>query len=112
MQIKEEVDKLLRLKAEAETAAESLHSPSGLPTRPDGQTDYTEDFFGKEAFLSVSGQLNAEAYACALSDVYTFGWSRSCTTTSVCTLTLSGLDVTEMIGISYLEAWAIQTQSS
>lgn len=35
--------------------------------------DYRADFFGKKAFLTVSGQLNAEAYACALRDVYTFG---------------------------------------
>ena len=35
--------------------------------------DYAKDFFGKPAFLTVSGQLNAEIYACALSDVYTFG---------------------------------------
>jgi asparaginyl-tRNA synthetase len=34
---------------------------------------YAEDFFGKEAFLTVSGQLNVESYACALSKVYTFG---------------------------------------
>lgn len=38
-----------------------------------GGIDFSEDFFAKEAFLSVSGQLNAEAYACALSKVYTFG---------------------------------------
>ncbi|URJ23745.1 asparagine--tRNA ligase [Blochmannia endosymbiont of Camponotus sp.] len=36
-------------------------------------THNTYDFFGKKAFLTVSGQLNAEAYACALSRVYTFG---------------------------------------
>lgn len=35
--------------------------------------DYTEDFFGKAAFLTVSGQLAAETYACALGNVYTFG---------------------------------------
>lgn len=35
--------------------------------------DYSEDFFGKQAYLTVSGQLNAEAYALALRDVYTFG---------------------------------------
>lgn len=34
---------------------------------------HSQNFFGKEAFLTVSGQLNAEAYACALSKVYTFG---------------------------------------
>jgi asparaginyl-tRNA synthetase len=35
--------------------------------------DYTQDFFGKPAYLTVSGQLSAETYACALGDVYTFG---------------------------------------
>lgn len=35
--------------------------------------DYSKDFFGKKAFLTVSGQLALENYACALSDVYTFG---------------------------------------
>ncbi|KAL9187822.1 hypothetical protein ACHAXT_006200 [Thalassiosira profunda] len=35
--------------------------------------DYTEDFFGKAAFLTVSGQLGGETHACALGDVYTFG---------------------------------------
>jgi asparaginyl-tRNA synthetase len=39
----------------------------------DGKTDYTQDFFGKKAGLTVSGQLEAETYACALGNVYTFG---------------------------------------
>ncbi|MDR0876710.1 MAG: asparagine--tRNA ligase [Treponema sp.] len=40
----------------------------------DGKTpDYTKDFFGKRSFLTVSGQLEAETYATALSRVYTFG---------------------------------------
>jgi asparaginyl-tRNA synthetase len=38
-----------------------------------GKIDYTKDFFGKEVSLTVSGQLNAETFACALSNVYTFG---------------------------------------
>ncbi|MDP3562077.1 MAG: asparagine--tRNA ligase [Legionellaceae bacterium] len=38
-----------------------------------GQVDFSKDFFGREAFLTVSGQLNAEAYCLALSKVYTFG---------------------------------------
>ena len=38
-----------------------------------GGVDYKEDFFGKPAFLTVSGQLNAEHYACAFGSVYTFG---------------------------------------
>ena len=37
------------------------------------QTDFTDDFFGSETFLTVSGQLNLESYACALKKVYTFG---------------------------------------
>lgn len=44
-----------------------------LPRNDQGNIDFDKDFFGKEAFLTVSGQLNAEAYACALSKVYTFG---------------------------------------
>ncbi len=44
-----------------------------LPRTDKGQIDYSEDFFGKEAFLTVSGQLNVETYCCALSKVYTFG---------------------------------------
>ncbi|MGC6387569.1 asparagine--tRNA ligase [Ewingella sp. S1.OA.A_B6] len=44
-----------------------------LPRTDKGDVDFSEDFFGKEAFLTVSGQLNGEAYACALSKVYTFG---------------------------------------
>ena len=43
---------------------------SGKPT---GGVDYAQDFFGKPAFLTVSGQLGAETHACALGDVYTFG---------------------------------------
>jgi asparaginyl-tRNA synthetase len=37
------------------------------------QVDYSKDFFGKEAFLTVSGQLNVESYCLAMSKVYTFG---------------------------------------
>ena len=44
-----------------------------LPRTDKGDVDYTTDFFGKETFLTVSGQLNVETYACALSKVYTFG---------------------------------------
>jgi asparaginyl-tRNA synthetase len=39
----------------------------------EGQPDFNEDFFGKQASLTVSGQLQAETAACALSEVYTFG---------------------------------------
>jgi asparaginyl-tRNA synthetase len=44
-----------------------------LPRTESGAVNFDEDFFGKEAFLTVSGQLNGETYACALSKVYTFG---------------------------------------
>lgn len=46
---------------------------ANLPRRPDGSVDFSRDFFGKEAFLTVSGQLNVEGYCLALSKVYTFG---------------------------------------
>ena len=44
-----------------------------VPKNPDGTVDYTQDFFGKKASLTVSGQLNAENFAMAFGDVYTFG---------------------------------------
>ncbi|MGO2011235.1 MAG: asparagine--tRNA ligase [Pseudoalteromonas sp.] len=44
-----------------------------LPRTEKGAVDYSEDFFGKEAFLTVSGQLNGETYASAMSKIYTFG---------------------------------------
>ncbi|XP_047337626.1 asparagine--tRNA ligase, cytoplasmic 1 [Impatiens glandulifera] len=44
----------------------------GLPKK-DGKIDYSQDFFARQAFLTVSGQLQVETYACALSSVYTFG---------------------------------------
>ncbi|HSW87182.1 MAG TPA: asparagine--tRNA ligase [Rhabdochlamydiaceae bacterium] len=43
------------------------------PRLSDGKMDFSKDFFHRPAFLTVSGQLNAESLACALSDVYTFG---------------------------------------
>lgn len=44
-----------------------------LPKDEKGQVDYREDFFGRQANLTVSGQLSAETYAMAFHDVYTFG---------------------------------------
>lgn len=46
--------------------------PDKPPTK-DGKTDYTHDFFGKPAYLTVSGQLQVETFACGLGKVYTFG---------------------------------------
>jgi asparaginyl-tRNA synthetase len=47
--------------------------PANPPRREDGSVDFSRDFFGREAFLTVSGQLEAEIAALALSRVYTFG---------------------------------------
>ena len=44
-----------------------------LPRTPEGKIDFSQDFFGRETFLTVSGQLNVETYCMALSKVYTFG---------------------------------------
>ena len=44
-----------------------------LPRTSDGKIDFSQDFFGRETFLTVSGQLNVETYCMALSKVYTFG---------------------------------------
>ncbi|XP_051131397.1 asparagine--tRNA ligase, cytoplasmic 1-like [Andrographis paniculata] len=52
--------------------AERCKLSGGIPKK-DGKIDYTEDFFARQAFLTVSGQLQVETYACALSSVYTFG---------------------------------------
>ena len=46
---------------------------ANLPRTPEGKVDFAQDFFAREAFLTVSGQLNVEAYCLALSKVYTFG---------------------------------------
>ncbi|MFT6733200.1 MAG: asparaginyl-tRNA synthetase [Polaribacter sp.] len=46
---------------------------NNLPLTEKGEVDYSQDFFGKESFLTVSGQLNVESYCLAMSKVYTFG---------------------------------------
>src|SRR6185436_11433987 len=50
-----------------------LANVSAIPRTAEGKTDFSKDFFGKESFLTVSGQLNVETYCLALSKVYTFG---------------------------------------
>ncbi|NJN39596.1 MAG: asparagine--tRNA ligase [Gammaproteobacteria bacterium] len=63
--------------ADAEGAGElfriSTLDLANLPRTPDGKVDFAQDFFGRETFLTVSGQLNVESYCLALSKVYTFG---------------------------------------
>ncbi|NIB40916.1 asparagine--tRNA ligase [Pseudomaricurvus alkylphenolicus] len=46
---------------------------NNLPRDDKGQVDYSEDFFGQESYLTVSGQLNVESHCLAMSKVYTFG---------------------------------------
>src|SRR4029079_10045246 len=63
--------------SDAEGAGELFHVSTldlmNVPKSEDGRVDFTQDFFGREAFLTVSGQLNVETYCMALSKVYTFG---------------------------------------
>lgn len=46
---------------------------ANLPRRENGSIDFDEDFFGRETFLTVSGQLNVECFCLSMSNVYTFG---------------------------------------
>ncbi|MEQ6123734.1 asparagine--tRNA ligase [Pseudotenacibaculum sp. MALMAid0570] len=63
--------------SDAEGAGEmfrlSTLDPTKIPLTEEGEVDYSQDFFGKETNLTVSGQLEAETYAMALGKVYTFG---------------------------------------
>lgn len=63
--------------SDAEGAGEMFRvttlDPVKPPATPSGEVDYKQDFFGKETNLTVSGQLEAEAYAMGLGKVYTFG---------------------------------------
>jgi len=46
---------------------------TNIPKTPEGKIDFAQDFFGKQSYLTVSGQLNVETYCMAMSKVYTFG---------------------------------------
>ena len=63
--------------SDAEGAGEMFHVTTldynDLPLTEDGKVDYTQDFFGKQTSLTVSGQLEAECMATAFGKVYTFG---------------------------------------
>jgi len=63
------------MKAKEHAAQLEAHASlkPGLPKKEDGEVDYTADFFARQAYLTVSGQLQVESFACALSNVYTFG---------------------------------------
>ena len=63
--------------SDAEGAGEMFHvstfDPKNPPKKEDGSIDYSQDFFGRETNLTVSGQLEGELAALAMSDIYTFG---------------------------------------
>ena len=62
-----------RRRARARCSASRRSTSRTCRATPHGKVDYAQDFFGREAFLTVSGQLNVETYCLALSKVYTFG---------------------------------------
>jgi asparaginyl-tRNA synthetase len=64
-----DVDALPRAKMTTDKDAKEGDSTTTGPSA----VDYTKDFFGKPAYLTVSGQLGGETHACALGDIYTFG---------------------------------------
>lgn len=72
-EITDAVQELTRLKEELAKLEERLKLKGGLPRKDGGGIDYSSDFFARQAYLTVSGQLQVETHACALSRVYTFG---------------------------------------
>ncbi|KAJ6742814.1 hypothetical protein OIU85_016860 [Salix viminalis] len=66
------VSDLKKAKENLSRVEERAKLKPGIPKK-DGKIDYGQDFFGRQAFLTVSGQLQVETYACAVSSVYTFG---------------------------------------
>mmetsp|Transcript_36164 Transcript_36164/g.106823 ORF Transcript_36164/g.106823 Transcript_36164/m.106823 type:complete len:658 (-) Transcript_36164:132-2105(-) len=72
--VKPLVAALQAAKKQLEAAEESRSWVGGIKQLPNGAgPDYSQDFFGRRAYLTVSGQLQGEFYACALSNIYTFG---------------------------------------
>lgn len=74
--IKKETELLGPMKSEAEQLKKQLATAvphGGVYTTADGKIDYNEDFFKRPSHLTVSGQLDAEIYACSMTSVYTFG---------------------------------------
>ena len=59
--------------SDCEGAGEMFQVTTNVPKKDDGTVDFSQDFFGKPTNLTVSGQLNAETYAMAFRNVYTFG---------------------------------------
>lgn len=71
--VKPAVDAMLKLKGELAEMEKAARKIGGLFRTPEGKIDYAHDFFSEPTFLTVSGQLNVETYACAMTSVYTFG---------------------------------------
>ena len=71
--LKDYVKKLAARKKKLEELESMPATVGGIPITSDRKVDYKKDFFGIPTFLTVSGQLQAEIGACALSNVYTFG---------------------------------------
>ncbi|QDZ25788.1 asparagine--tRNA ligase [Chloropicon primus] len=71
--VKAKVEELMASKEAVEKAKHRRQCPDGFLRTKDGVIDYKKDFFGLKSFLCVSGQLQGEAYACAMSKIYTFG---------------------------------------
>jgi asparaginyl-tRNA synthetase len=71
--VKAEVAKLKEVKEELVKVEESARMVGGIKRTATGEIDYHEDFFSRPSYLTVSGQLQGEFYACALSNIYTFG---------------------------------------
>ena len=71
-EISASVAELTKAKETLSKLEERFNMKAGI-SQKDGKIDYSRDFFGRQAFLTVSGQLQVETYACALGNVYTFG---------------------------------------
>jgi asparaginyl-tRNA synthetase len=67
------VSELIKAKGSLSRLEERFKLKPGIPLKDDGKIAFENDFFKRQAFLTVSGQLQVETYACALSSVYTFG---------------------------------------
>ncbi|KAJ3669619.1 hypothetical protein LUZ60_011569 [Juncus effusus] len=72
-EISASVSELNKAKEALARLEERFKLKPGIPTKPGGGFAFESDFFKKPAFLTVSGQLQVETYACALGNVYTFG---------------------------------------
>jgi asparaginyl-tRNA synthetase len=71
--LKPYLERLSAAKKLVEEAEDAAANVGGLPRTKEGKIDYSKDFFGQPVNLTVSGQLQGEIYACALTSIYTFG---------------------------------------